>query len=144
MIVKEFPKTKTPHKIHLDSGTVAMLRRLRAEHAERKLRVGSGQRDDYVFAAYDGRPFHPERFSREFTRNQHYFNRAHPDDPLPDINLHGLRHTWATPALTAGIDIKIVSERLNHSSAHVTREIHTHVTPPMQSDAAEQVGQMIH
>jgi integrase len=54
-----------------------------------------------------------------------------------------LRHTWATLALTAGIDIKIVSERLNHSSTHITREIYTHVTPPMQSDAAERVASLI-
>ena len=40
----------------------------------------------------------------------------------------------------AGIDIKIVSERLNRSSTNITREIDTHVTPPMQSDAAERVA----
>jgi hypothetical protein len=32
--------------------------------------------------------------------------------------------------------MKIVSERLDHSSTHVTREIYPHVTLPMQSDAA--------
>ena len=62
---------------------------------------------------------------------------------LPSITLHGLRHTWATLALSAGIDIKIVSERLNHSSTNITREIYTHVTPPMQSDAAERVADLI-
>ncbi len=68
-----------------------------------------------------------------------YFNRDHPLQQIPTITLHGLRHTWATLAVIAGIDIKIVSERLNHSTTHITREIYTHVTPPMQSDAAEQV-----
>ena len=77
-----------------------------------------------------------------FDRNQRYFNRDHPDQPMPTITLHGLRHTWATLALSAGIDIKIVSERLNHSSTHITREIYTHVTPPMQSNAAEQVARL--
>lgn len=57
--------------------------------------------------------------------------------------LHGLRHTWATLALQEGIDIKIVSDRLNHSSTHITREIYTHVTPPMQSDAADRVARQI-
>jgi len=66
-----------------------------------------------------------------------------PDQPLPRLVLHGLRHTWATLALEEGIDIKIVSERLNHSSTHVTREICTHVTPPMQSHAAERVAARI-
>lgn len=144
VIVKELPKTKQAHLIRLDAGTVAMLRRLRADQAEAKLRLGPGYHDGgYVFCQYDGHTHHPERFSREFDRNQRYFNRDHPDQALPTISLHGLRHTWATLALTAGVDIKIVSERLNHSSTHITREIYTHVTPPMQSDAAERVAGLI-
>lgn len=35
---------------------------------------------------------------------------------LPSITLHGLRHTWATLALSAGIDIKFVSERRGFDS----------------------------
>lgn len=49
----------------------------------------------------------------------------------------------ATLALHEGIDIKVVSDRLNQSSTFVTREIYTHVTPPMQSDAAERVASRI-
>ncbi len=144
VIVKELPKTKQAHLIRLDSGTVSMLRKLRTGQAEMKLRLGAGYNDEgYVFCQPDGRPYHPERFSREFDRNQHYFNRDHPDQQIPAITLHGLRHTWATLALSAGIDIKIVSERLNHSSTNITREIYTHVTPPMQSDAAERVAALI-
>ena len=36
-----------------------------------------------------------------------------------------------------------LSERLNHSSTHVTREIYTQLSPPMQSDAAERVAKLI-
>ena len=144
VIVKEMPKTKQAHLIRLDSGTVAMLKRVRAEQAQTKLRLGPGYQDEgHVFCQFDGRPHHPERFSREFDRKQRYFNRDNADELLPPITLHGLRHTWATLALGAGIDIKIVSERLNHSSTHITREIYTHVTPPMQSDAAERVANLI-
>jgi integrase len=144
MIVKELPKTKQAHLIRLDAGTVAMLKRVRLQQAESKLRLGPGYRDEgYVFCQFDGRPHHPERFSREFDRKQDSFNRDHPGGENPVINLHGLRHTWATLALSAGVDIKIVSERLNHSSTHITREIYTHVTPPMQSDAAERVAGLI-
>ena len=144
VIVKELPKTKQAHLIRVDSGTVAMMRRLRVEQVQMKLRLGPGYQDEgYVFAQFDGRTYHPERFSTEFDRKQLYFNRDHPDEALPSITLHGLRHTWATLALSAGIDIKIVSERLNHSSTNITREIYTHVTPPMQSDAAERVAGLI-
>ncbi len=64
-------------------------------------------------------------------------------EPLPGLKLHGLRHTWATLALQEGIDIHIVSDRLDHSSTHITREIYTHVTRPMQSDAADKVAARI-
>ena len=130
------------HVIRLDSATIDMLRRWKARQNQEKLLAGPGYVDkDFVFAMPDGAPYHPDRFSREFTRKREQFNRDHPDEPLPRrLVLHGLRHTWATLALAEGIDIKIVSERLNHSSSHVTREIYTHVTPPMQSDAAERVA----
>lgn len=144
VIVKELPKTKQAHLIRLDSGTLSMLKGVRIEQTQSKIRLGRGyQEEDYVFAQFDGRAYHPERFSTEFDRKQLYFNRDQADNMLPPITLHGLRHTWATLALTAGIDIKIVSERLNHSSTNITREIYTHVTPPMQSDAAQRVANMI-
>jgi integrase len=142
--IKELPKTKRGHMIRLDSGTVGMLRRWRARQAEEKLLVGASYEDrDFVFCHPDGSLYEPNRFSREFIRKQLQHNRAHPDAPLPRLVLHGLRHTWATLALHEGIDIQVVSERLNHSSTHVTREIYTHVTPPMQSDAAERVAARI-
>lgn len=121
-----------------------MLRRWRARQAEEKLLVGAGYEDqDFVFCHPDGNVYDPDRFSREFVRKRVQHNRARPDARLRRLVLHGLRHTWATLALHEGIDIQIVRERLNHSSTHVTREIYTHVTPPMQSDAAERVARSI-
>lgn len=144
IVVKELPKTKRGHMVALDSNTVAMLRRWRAQQNEEKLLVGAGYLDEgYLFCKPDGTVYDPDRFSREFIRKQEQYNRAHADEPLPRLTLHGLRHTWATLALHEGIDIKVVSDRLNHSSTFVTREIYTHVTPPMQSDAAERVAARI-
>ena len=47
---------------------------------------------------------------------------------LPRIRLHDLRHTWATLALSAGVDVK---------------DVYQHVTPTMQSNAAETVARLI-
>jgi integrase len=66
-----------------------------------------------------------------------------PGAQLPETSLHTLRHGWTTVAFHEDIDINIVSDRLNHSSTFITREIYTHVTPPMQSDAAERVPSRI-
>ena len=144
IVFKDLPKTKRAHVVRLDPGTVSMLQSWKAaQNAERLLGGPGSAGHGLVFSMADGRPYHPERFSREFQRKQDRFNRANPDSPLPRIVLHGLRHTWATLALQEGIDIKIVSDRLNHSSTHITREIYTHVTPPMQSDAADRVASQI-
>ena len=96
-----------------------------------------------MFTLPDGRGYHPERFSREFERKQATYNRLHPETPLPKLRLHDLRHTWATFALAAGVHPKIVSERLGHSKIAITLDLYSHVTPGMQSDAAEQVSSMI-
>ncbi|WP_436793849.1 site-specific integrase [Actinospongicola halichondriae] len=144
VIVKDLPKTKQGHMIVLDSETVAMLRRWRATQNEEKLLVGPGYVEEgYVFCKPDGTVYDPDRFSREFIRKQERYNRDQVGQPLARLTLHGLRRTWATLALHEGIDIKIVSDRLHHSSTFITLEIYTHVTPPMQSDAAERVASRI-
>ena len=89
-----------------------------------------------MFCHPDGRPYHPERFSREFDRRLERFD-------LRRITVHGLRHTWATLALEAGVPTKIVSERLGHSSTNITENVYSHVTPTMQIGAAERVSALI-
>jgi len=144
VVVKDLPKTKGGHTIALDPGTVEMLRDLRERQAELKRMLGAGYHDDgWIFCRVDGVPLHPERFSREFLRKQDAYNKANPDERLPRLKLHGLRHTWATLALEEGIDIHVVSDRLDHSSTHITSEIYTHVRRPLQSDAADRVAARI-
>jgi integrase len=144
IVVKDLPKTKGGHTISLDAGTVEMLGNHQRRQAEYRRLLGAAYHDaGWVFTRPDGAPLHPERFSREFLRKQQAYNGAHLDEPLPRLKLHGLRHTWATLALQEGIDIHVVSDRLAHSSTHITSEIYTHVTRPMQSDAAERVAARI-
>jgi len=57
--------------------------------------------------------------------------------------LHHLRHTWATLALSAGIDVKLVSKRLGHASTTITWDAYQHVTRSMASDAAQVVADLI-
>jgi integrase len=100
--------------VALDAGTVAVLRDYRRQQLEERLLVGSGWKDhDLVFAKVDGCPIHPERFSREFARRIERWG-------LPQIRLHDLRHGWATMALEAGVNPKVVSERLGHSGIAIT------------------------
>ncbi|HZI91443.1 MAG TPA: tyrosine-type recombinase/integrase, partial [Thermoleophilaceae bacterium] len=57
--------------------------------------------------------------------------------------LHDLRHTWATLALAAGVNPKVVSERLGHASVSFTLDTYSHVMPGMQQDAADTVARLV-
>ena len=87
----------------------------------------------------NGLPFHPEAFSKTFDRRVRHEDFA----DLPTIRLHDLRHTWATLALEAGVDVAVVSKRLGHSSPVITWQTYQHVRKGMQTDAAEQVADAI-
>ena len=59
---------------------------------------------------------------------------------LPNIRFHDLRHTFATHALTSGVDAKTLSKILGHTNASFTLDTYTHVTSDMQDRAANIVG----
>ncbi len=144
IVFKETPKAGRPHMIHLDPATVDLLGEWHArQQGEREFLGGACQDHGLVFCLEDGRPFHPERYSREFLRKQQQYNEANPDTPLPRLTIHGLRHTWATIALAENVPLKVVSDRLNHSTTHITAEIYSHVTPPIARSAADKVGGLI-
>ena len=65
------------------------------------------------------------------------------DAGLPDIRFHDLRHTFATHALTSGVDAKTLSGILGHTNASFTLDTYTHVTTDMQKNAAVVVGDFI-
>ncbi len=137
--VRIAPRTKSgkPRPIEIDTTTVTALRAVRKRQAQERLLLGPDYADhDLVFARPDGHPQHPEHFSNAFERRVARHR-------LPRVRLHDLRHTWATLALQASVDVKIVSERLGHASAKITWDIYQHVTPTMQADAAETVARLI-
>ena len=62
---------------------------------------------------------------------------------LPRIRLHDVRHSWATAALGAGVPLKVVSERLGHSSVSITADTYQHVSEGMDRQAADTVAGLI-
>jgi integrase len=54
---------------------------------------------------------------------------------LPMIEVYALRHTHATHLLSAGVPVKVVSERLGHASAMMTLNVYAHLMPGQQEDA---------
>ena len=124
------PKTQAGRRpVALDPLTVEVLRRHLQDSAQTTTPGAGG----LVFGGSDGEPLHPERVYQAF-------RRALIRHKLPRIPLHGLRHTWATIALEAGIHPRVVQERLGHSNIAITLQTYSHVLPTMHHDAATSVA----
>jgi integrase len=137
-VVVSVPKTaKGRRSLALDPVTVTALRQHRTRQFEQRLAVGPRWQDSgLVFTWPDGRPIHPERFSRWFEQHARAAG-------LPKIRLHDVRHSYATVALAAGIPAKVVSERLGHATIAITMDTYSHVLPGLDAEAAGTVARLI-
>jgi integrase len=101
---------------------------------EERLATGELWADlDLVFALEDGNPIPPKRVSKACVR-------AVERSGLPRLSPHGLRHTFATVALEAGVLTKVVADVLGHSSATITADLYSHTTEPSTREASDRVA----
>lgn len=122
-------KTGTGRRtIDLDRTTVDVLKAWKIERAEEKGGI-EPKGEELVFVKPDGSWVHPHSFSQVLDRKVAKLD-------VPKISLHDLRHTHATLLLKAGVNVKIVSERLGHANVAFTMAIYQHVLPGMQAAAA--------
>ena len=59
------------------------------------------------------------------------------------IPLHGLRHTYATLALSSGVNPRIVSAPLGHATVALTLDVYSHVLPQADREAAQSIAALI-
>jgi integrase len=74
---------------------------------------------------------------------RHRFGKLCEAAKLPEgLTPYALRHSCATLLLEQGVALKIVSERLGHSTIALTADTYSHVTPSMQQQAADALGRL--
>ncbi len=134
----DVPKTRRSRRaIDLDPETVSLLRQHRARQRELFLMVGvTATASDRVFTNEVGDPIRPDSIGQAFRR---LVGAAE----LPRIRLHDLRHTHASHLLMAGINVKVVSERLGHASVSFTLDTYGHVMPGQQAEAAAAAAALV-
>ncbi|MFN8612852.1 MAG: tyrosine-type recombinase/integrase [Vulcanimicrobiota bacterium] len=130
----EPPKTKGSHRtVTLPAGLVDLLR----EHQATQPEVGP-EMPDLVFRTYTGQPVNAINLRR------HALKRTLQNAQLdPRLHLYSLRHSHATLLLQAGVNPKIVAERLGHCSVHLTLDVYSHVIPSMQQEVAHKVDGLL-
>ena len=108
---------------------MAELKKARLKYMDDALTSPIFQNLNFVIRQEDGSPLHPDSMTRKWSR----FLK---DNDLPHIRLHDLRHSNATALIQAGVNPRVVQQRLGHSDVNITLNTYTHVLPEMDIDAA--------
>ena len=120
------PKTKKSSRvITLLDNAITFLKELKNAHRQRKLKYNISLK--FVLDWEDGTPVDPHYISEQFPK-------VLKEHSLPIIRFHDLRHTHATLLLSLGINPKVISERLGHSTVAFTLDTYSHVNIKMQKD----------
>lgn len=124
------PKThRSRRSVSLPAFVVKALRKHKKEQSERRLIVGSAWHDlDLVIERGDGRPVRTQSLSSRFAKKMKNADVS--------LTFHGLRHGHASLMLAAGVNLKVVSERLGHSTIGITADLYTHVADEVHEAAA--------
>jgi len=102
------------------------------------MRLGDAYTDfDLVFPSEIGTPTLSGNLDRR------HFKKIIKAAGIRVIRLYDLRHTMATLLLSKGVNPKIVSERLGHSSIALTLDTYSHVLPTMQREATVELERLI-
>lgn len=92
----------------------------------------------FVFVATNGEPLDHDNLAKR------YFKPSLRKAGLPNhVRLYDLRHTVATQLMKAGLNPKIVAERLGHADITMTLNVYSHVIPSMQDAAADALAQIL-
>jgi len=136
-VTKEPKTTRGRRPIPLSPLAVEALKAHRTRQKREKLAAGPAYTDSgFVFADEIGDPLDPPSVSASF-------GRLVRSAGLPRITLHGARHSFATVALEAGVDVPYVSELLGHSSPAITQGVYQHVRTERLEAAMEAITDAI-
>ena len=112
--------------VSITQEVVDVFREIRGSQIVQRLALGPvWQETEFVFTKADGTPMDPEKVTKAFAR-------AAKAAGITDVRLHDLRHTHAFLMMKAGVNPKIVSERLGHASVNITLDTYSHVLPGLQ------------
>ncbi|RTG97207.1 site-specific integrase [Thermus scotoductus] len=114
-----FTPLKTPTAKRVVPLPLGLLRRLKARKEELLERLNPEEVDGLHLVG-GVKPVDPDAFN-------HYLRRLAEKAGLGRVRVHDLRHTWATLALSRGVPLEVVSERLGHASPTITLNVYRHL-----------------
>lgn len=130
LVLQDTPKTSTSRRnVPIPQSIIEELKK----HKEKQIQDGLDNPLNLVITSEVGTPFEPRNFIRAL-------HRIVKDCGLPHLNVHALRHTFATRLLEENERPKVVQEMLGHSTIGITLDTYTHVMPELKKCAAEKLN----
>ena len=128
------PKTvRSRRVVALSQSAVESLRQHRVAQQEHRLRLGPVFEDhDLVFPSVVGTPLNPSNIYREWKKIT--------TEAGVSMRFHDLRHASATLALDAGVNVRVLSDRLGHSNTSTTLDVYAHAVAGADAAAAESIS----
>lgn len=135
-----FDKPKTEESVRLiplPADIFEAIKKHRVREIQKNLAMGKQLKEkDLVFCTYKGTPIGPRNLQRKFSKMKEKAK-------IPeDVNLHALRHTYATRLLEQGADLRSVQELLGHADISTT-QIYTHVSPDLKRKAVDKLNGLL-
>lgn len=130
VVVKSVKTDRSKRPITIGPRLVQILTDHRERQVAERLQAKVWTDNDWVFPNREGRYTDPNNLARR------HFKRVIRESGVTNIRFHDLRHTHITHLLESGVHLKVASERAGHSSVSITGDIYSHVTSPVQSEAA--------
>jgi integrase len=134
---RDTPKTAAGQRtIALDHTTVAVLRLQQHRQQLQAQQTGTQCRPGGPAFTRQGREVRPDWLT-------HRFAALVARSGLPPIRLHCLRHSAATLALAAHVELKTVQDMLGHTSYAFTADTYATVLPDQAKQAAESTARLL-
>lgn len=119
--------------IHIPDVLIEQLKKERVSVVGHRLKQGQNYNDyDLVVCTRYGNPLDSATLSKKLKNQAVKLG-------LPIIRFHDLRHTHVTMLIKQNVNVKIISERVGHTSIQITLDKYSHVLPSMQKHVADEL-----
>jgi integrase len=136
-LVIQPPKTKkSARALKIPKTLLAILREHRTRQLEERLNAEHWQDEDLVFSTSLGTYIEPRNVRRKL-------DSLMKDSGMRYFRLHDVRHFFASLLLAQGVELKLVSELLGHSSIRITGDIYAHVMPAAKDEAIDMLDNLL-
>lgn len=137
-VIESDDKTEnTQHLLALDPFTLAVLKKHVDMLDQEGRDLGLDYFDDgWLFCWENGKPPHPDTITRRF-------KRLAKQADLPEIDLHDVRHSYATAGRNAKIDWKALSKRIGHADVAFTMKQYVQTDLEADQEVANTLADLI-